>query len=86
MRKRYLIVFQTAPGFGLFEATVSFKDINDVKTFKLLGDVSRTNKYKNQSHCVGLTFDDRIACTMYMYIYIFKSENLKLLITNKKKN
>ena len=51
--QRYLIVFQTAPGFGLFEATVSFKDINDVKTFKLLGDVSRTNKYKNQSHCVG---------------------------------
>lgn len=51
--QRYLILFQTSPGFGLFEATVSFKDINDVKTFKLLGDVSRTNKYKNQSHCVG---------------------------------
>jgi hypothetical protein len=51
--QRYLILFQTAPGFGLFEATVSFKDIKDVKTFKLLGDVSRTNKYKNQSHCVG---------------------------------
>jgi hypothetical protein len=36
--------------YGLFEATVSY--IDD-KTMTVLGDVSRTNRYKNQSHCVS---------------------------------
>lgn len=53
LEQRYLILFQTVPGYGLFEATVSFTDIDNKETFKLLGDVSRTNKYRNQSHCVG---------------------------------
>lgn len=50
--ERYLIVFQTFPGLGKFEATISFTDLNDSNSFKILGDFSRTNKYRNQSHCV----------------------------------
>lgn len=51
--QRYLILLQTSPGLALFEATVRFTDISDRSSMKLLGDVSRTNKYRNQSHCVG---------------------------------
>ena len=48
--QRYLVLIETLPGHGLFEATVSY--IDD-KTMTVLGDVSRTNRYKNQSHCVS---------------------------------
>lgn len=47
--KRFLVVFETLPGYGLFEATVDYHvdsgmQIND--------DISRTNKYGNTSVCV----------------------------------
>ena len=47
--QRYLVLIETLPGHALFEATVSY--IDD-KTMTVLGDVSRTNRYNNQSHCV----------------------------------
>ncbi|GAB1599593.1 uncharacterized protein LOC115222734, partial [Argonauta hians] len=46
----YEVTIQTLPGNGLFEGTVRV----DYKTrqLNLLGGISRTNKYGNQSHCV----------------------------------
>lgn len=52
IEERYLILFQTFPGFGMFESTVSIKDGHGANNMELLGDFSRTNKYRNQSHCV----------------------------------
>lgn len=51
-KQRYLVLIETLPGHALFEATVSY--IDD-KTMKVLGDVSRTNRYNNQSDCVSYT-------------------------------
>ena len=47
--KRFLVVFDTVPGNAMFEATI---DYSVDKGMKLLGDVSRTNKYGNTSICV----------------------------------
>ncbi|KAL3879132.1 hypothetical protein ACJMK2_031443 [Sinanodonta woodiana] len=47
--RRYLVVLETVPGNALFEGTV---DYHIEKGFEVLGDISRTNKYGNQSHCV----------------------------------
>ena len=46
---RYLVLIETIPGNALFEATVS---VHYQGRFSLLGDVSRTNRYNNQSHCI----------------------------------
>ncbi|XP_071539090.1 uncharacterized protein [Panulirus ornatus] len=43
----YLIEFQTKPGGAMLEAMVKKS-----KEFTLLGEVMRTNKYGNQSHCM----------------------------------
>lgn len=47
--KRYLLLIETIPGNALLEATVL---IDNKQQFQLLGQVSRTNKYGKQSHCV----------------------------------
>lgn len=44
----YMVTFQTKPGGARLEATVREHD----GTFELVADVSRTNKYGDQSHCV----------------------------------
>lgn len=46
---RYLVLIETLPGNALFEATVNVHYQGD---YSLLGDVSRTNRYNNQSHCI----------------------------------
>ena len=46
----YQLTVKTRPGDGLFEATVS--RLLPKGTFTLLGDISRTNRYKDQSFCV----------------------------------
>ena len=48
-QKRYLVMFDTLPGNAMFEATI---DHSVDKGMKLLGDVSRTNKYGNTSICI----------------------------------
>ncbi|XP_060084604.1 uncharacterized protein LOC132563864 [Ylistrum balloti] len=47
--ERYLVLLETIPGNALLEATVLVDNHNQ---FQLLGQVSRTNKYGKQSHCV----------------------------------
>ncbi|OWF41052.1 uncharacterized protein LOC110463003 [Mizuhopecten yessoensis] len=47
--ERYLVLIETIPGNALLEATVL---VDNHKRFRLLGEVSRTNKYGKQSHCV----------------------------------
>lgn len=47
--RRYLVLLETIPGNALFEATVLVENTN---RFSLLGQVSRTNVYGKQSHCV----------------------------------
>lgn len=46
----YQLTIETKPGYGLFEATVRYNE--KYKTFKLMGEVSRINRYGSQSHCV----------------------------------
>ncbi|XP_023235860.1 uncharacterized protein LOC111635199 [Centruroides sculpturatus] len=46
----YLITVSTIPGNALFEATVRY-DINE-KSYKVLDEVSRINKYGKQSECI----------------------------------
>ncbi|GFN76602.1 hypothetical protein PoB_000310800 [Plakobranchus ocellatus] len=46
----YQITMTTAPGFALFEATVTFDPVS--RSFKMGGDISRINAYKDQSFCV----------------------------------
>lgn len=48
--KRVLVAIKTLPNEGLFEATVQYDGESDMK---LLGDISRINKYGNQSHCLS---------------------------------
>ena len=52
----FLVKFQLAPGEGVFEATVSV--INN--KFKILGEISRLNRYGNQSHCISDSYYSRI--------------------------
>ncbi|XP_063417031.1 uncharacterized protein LOC134699353 [Mytilus trossulus] len=47
--RRYLIALDTFPSKGKFEATVQYNGKSDMK---LLGDISRINKYGNQSSCI----------------------------------
>lgn len=46
----YQVTLTTVPGEAMFEATVRHYELGD--RFKLLGDISRINRYRNQSHCV----------------------------------
>ncbi|VDI26635.1 Hypothetical predicted protein [Mytilus galloprovincialis] len=46
----YQITVQTKPGDAVFEATIRFDQKK--KTYNLVGDFSRINKYGNQSHCI----------------------------------
>lgn len=46
----YQITLTTRPGYGLFEATLSYR--RDSNSFRLAGDVSRINAYSDQSVCI----------------------------------
>ncbi|VDI08852.1 Hypothetical predicted protein [Mytilus galloprovincialis] len=46
----YQITIQTKPGDAIIEGTIRFDDKR--KTYDLVGDVSRINKYGDQSHCI----------------------------------
>lgn len=48
-RERFLLVLELSPSNGVFEATVEHQ--NDAN-FNILGDISRTNRYGNQSICI----------------------------------
>ena len=56
----YQVTFRTAPGDGLFQATVSQSIPSN--NYTVLGDISRINRYAGQSDCV---FDPR----MRLYCY-----------------
>ena len=45
----YVVVLQTVPGEGLFEATAQHFSSSQIK---LLGDINRLNAYGNQSSCI----------------------------------
>ena len=45
----YTIIIETKPGNGLFEATV---DSQNNSALKILGSISRINRYGNQSFCI----------------------------------
>ncbi|KAK3099467.1 hypothetical protein FSP39_004924 [Pinctada imbricata] len=47
--KRYLVTIETVPGNAIFEATVNKWGEN---SYNILGEISRTNRYGNQSICV----------------------------------
>ncbi|XP_071125528.1 uncharacterized protein [Mytilus edulis] len=46
----YQITVQTQPGDAVFEGTLRYDEKG--KTYDLVGDVSRINKYGDQSHCI----------------------------------
>lgn len=52
IRERYFLLFDVNPSSGLFEVTVEHQQ---QKSFTVLGDISRTNMYGNQSACVSKT-------------------------------
>ena len=45
----YVVVLQTIPGEGVFEATAQYFSGSEIK---LLGDINRLNAYGNQSSCI----------------------------------
>ncbi|XP_055687131.1 uncharacterized protein LOC129792266 isoform X2 [Lutzomyia longipalpis] len=50
----YLLVFETNPGGGEFESTVSYSLAE--KTFQMTGSVSRLNSYASQSGCMPKSY------------------------------
>ncbi len=50
IKKTYLIQVYVKPGKALFESTVKIFDENNIE---VIGDISRINKYGNQSHCIN---------------------------------
>ena len=48
--KRYFLVIETKPGFGIFEASLIY---TSASTVDLVGEPARVNKYGNQSSCVN---------------------------------
>lgn len=48
-RERFLLVLELSPSNGVFEATVEHQN---EANFHILGDISRTNRYGNQSLCI----------------------------------
>ncbi len=59
--KTYLIQVLLKPGKALFESTVKSFDNN---RYEIIGDISRINRYGNQSHCIHNSFLER-----YCYCY-----------------
>ncbi|CAG2223793.1 unnamed protein product [Mytilus edulis] len=51
---RYVVVFKTFPGYGMFEASVEYSHSNEAK---LIGNIDRINSYGNQSRCVSEQLD-----------------------------
>jgi hypothetical protein len=51
--KTYLIQVYVKPGKAFFESTVKMFDENNIE---VIGDISRINKYGNQSHCIHNPF------------------------------
>ncbi len=51
--KTYLIQVYVKPGKAFFESTV--QQTGD-KNFEVIGDISRINRYENQSHCIHNSF------------------------------
>jgi len=49
-KARYLILFEALPGNAMFETTIEQSNEND---FSILGHISRTNRYGNQSSCIN---------------------------------
>lgn len=49
VRERYQLLLQASPSDALFEVTVEQQGMSH---FSILGTISRTNMYGNQSHCV----------------------------------
>ena len=49
---RFLVVVRTLPSQGIFEATVAYRNKNDIE---FLGDINRINTYGNQSSCIDDT-------------------------------
>ncbi|WAR15673.1 hypothetical protein MAR_005778 [Mya arenaria] len=47
--RRYVVQFQTTPGFGIFEATIGVYKDGGVR---VESDIDRVNLYGNQSACV----------------------------------
>ncbi|XP_064637064.1 uncharacterized protein LOC135493574 isoform X2 [Lineus longissimus] len=47
----YQLAVRTVPGDGLFETTVRFSEID--QTFAIVGDISRINRYGDQSSCIN---------------------------------
>jgi len=52
IRERYFLLFDVNPSSGLFEVTIEHQQ---QRGFTVLGDISRTNMYGNQSACVSKT-------------------------------
>ena len=52
--KHYLITIEVKPSKALFEATVDYNTENS--EISLIGDISRINLYRNQSHCIKNAF------------------------------
>ncbi|XP_076326451.1 uncharacterized protein LOC143233746 [Tachypleus tridentatus] len=53
MARKIRVVVETNPSKGLFEATLINRDNTDV--YEVVGDISRINKYGNQSECLQHT-------------------------------
>jgi hypothetical protein len=49
----YQLTIQTRPGGALFEGTLRFDE--ETKNVKMMGDISRINRYGTQSHCIDTT-------------------------------
>ncbi|KAJ8297772.1 hypothetical protein KUTeg_024303 [Tegillarca granosa] len=58
--KRYLVLIETIPGNGLFEATVDYKQDGAID---FIGQILRTNTYGNQSRCItNFTYKEYCYC------------------------
>ncbi|KAJ8299470.1 hypothetical protein KUTeg_023530 [Tegillarca granosa] len=49
-KQRYRVTFRASPGGGIFETTVLYNEDN--KLINIAGNIFRTNRYGNQSHCI----------------------------------
>lgn len=68
----YLITIETRPGNALFEITMT-KHPN-TKQYEVVGDISRINKYGNQSDCIGHRVLRKVCyCKKYTKTYTRKA-------------
>jgi hypothetical protein len=72
--KTYLIQVYVKPGNAFFESTVKS---SGNKKFEVIGDISRINKYGNQSHCIQNSFLEK---------YCFCKDLVKISQTSKAQN